>query len=623
MADIYLHKLGYNSQETANAKVLAELFNNNLTDIEGKIWIIPSIDLHESTGRHDIDILVLGYLKDYYLDIGDYNDIEIRSFCSTLELKSHNAEGIEQNGTRLYVKYDDSSDDVTKQSEDQKNLLRSFLSRNLPDSGLSSPFITNLIWLTGVDNDDFNNYFSLQNSNILTCDVTVNSFFEAIGRQFKLRDQGFINAFKGYTERQIEMMANLFCAKSNGSDTMSLRKLNALQQQNNVVLDIDRLTDPIIVLSGHAGTGKTIMLLQAAEYLIRKGKKCLFVTYNKALISDIKHTLSFLPGNHLSALTFQTMHGFIIQFLAKAGLWNKQKDISQDFQSAVTSFIRIMHTKEYTIDYDYVFVDEAQDWEKQMADVIIYICRKAHIVIADGVDQFMSSSEHADWGLPTYPKLKVCLRQRRNLTLFIKQFAAKLGVYWDVDPNQKLNGGKVLITNKFNDTVYRKILNDTKTHFCKEYDIMFLAPRSLSKDGYFSLNEKYKNLGIHVFDGIVQEKRSMVYAKENSDNHECRVYTYESCRGLEAWTTICLRFNEIFSLPHSHDYHDIIYSPARNYMLALWTLIPLTRAVDTIVIAFNKIANATPEQASMDNKIEGILKELADENPDFVEINLQ
>ena len=94
---------------------------------------------------------------------------------------------------------------------------------------------------------------------------------------------------------------------------------------------------------------------------------------------------------------------------------------------------------------------------------------------------------------------------------------------------------------------------------------------------------------------------------QETNNHECRVYTYESCRGLEAWATVCLRFGELFTEEHPHDYKVIEYSMARDYMLTLWTLIPLTRAVDRLVLIVK------PE-----GKIHRLLKELAKENPDFI-----
>ena len=393
MAKIYLHNIGEHSDEIDAARDLKYILETELNDCEGKIWLIPSVDIHPGTGYHDLDILMMGYLDNYCLDIADKKDIEVKSFCTTIEVKAHHADGIYKNGTHLMVKYSKEKDhDVTFQSNGQNTSLRSFLSESL-QYGKRIPFITNIIWLVGINYDDFEESIGLTNSNIITSDVQVDDIFDAIGRQTQLVNQGYIDAFKGYSFAEIDKIADIFCAKSDGVDTMSLRRMNILKEPYRVPFDIDKIQDPVIVLSGHAGTGKTLMLLQTADLLTRKGKKCIFLTYNNALIADLKHTMRYMP-NQMSGFEMKSMHAFLISILFKKGLWNNSLDIDKDFLPAVTTFSRSMGS--YSTDYQYVFVDEAQDWEKPVADVLKKICCNSHIVIADGVDQFMRSDNHTD-----------------------------------------------------------------------------------------------------------------------------------------------------------------------------------------------------------------------------------
>ena len=106
MIEVYLHNIGGSSDEFEAAKNLKYLLENDLDDCNGKIWLIPSVDVHPGTGYHDLDVLMMGYLKDYYLDdIAGKNGIEIKSFCTTVEIKSHKAAGMYKNGTHLMVKY--------------------------------------------------------------------------------------------------------------------------------------------------------------------------------------------------------------------------------------------------------------------------------------------------------------------------------------------------------------------------------------------------------------------------------------------------------------------------------------------------------------------------------------
>lgn len=145
MACIYLNNTIEPTPEYLAAKNLKDLLARDLTNIEGKIWLIPSVDIHPATGRHDIDLLMIGYLNDYYTDIAGYRKVEIESFFSTIEIKSHSADGICKEGTHLLVKYPNGTEDVTRQSNDQKESIRRFLSGPLAQIGTRVPFITNLI----------------------------------------------------------------------------------------------------------------------------------------------------------------------------------------------------------------------------------------------------------------------------------------------------------------------------------------------------------------------------------------------------------------------------------------------------------------------------------------------
>ena len=138
--------------------------------------------------------------------------------------------------------------------------------------------------------------------------------------------------------------------------------------------------------------------------------------------------------------------------------------------------------------------------------------------------------------------------------------------------------------------------------------MMYLVPPSMVENGQFSLKHIYEEKGMYIYDGVNKIVRESEYDTQNKLRKECRLYTYESCRGLEAWTTICHRFHELFETSHPHDYHEIPYEPARRYMLTLWTLIPLTRSIDTLVLVVKK-----------GTKTDSILKELHEENPDFIE----
>ena len=63
------------------------------------------------------------------------------------------------------------------QSNDQNSSIRRFLSGPLQQESIRVPFISNLIWLTGTDRNDFNEEIGLVDSNIL---VSSEAFQESI-----------------------------------------------------------------------------------------------------------------------------------------------------------------------------------------------------------------------------------------------------------------------------------------------------------------------------------------------------------------------------------------------------------------------------------------------------------
>lgn len=611
MARIYLHNIGLVSDEADAAKALKLSLEDKLDDYEGKIWLIPSINIHPGTGRHDVDLLMMGYLRDYYIDeIAGNTNIEIRNFFASIEIKSHKATGILRKGTHLYVKYQDHESNVTQQSEDQKESLRKFLAGPLQREAIRVPFVSNLIWLIGTTQSDFEHSVGLTDSNVLASDSSVEDFFKAIGRQSCLRNNGYVKAFDyNCTDEEIEFVADIFCAKSNGADSMTLRRINILKQgiQESDIASKLMSSEPIIVLSGHAGTGKTIMLLKAANYLSQNGHKCLFMTYNTALIADLKRTMKILNPQGVG-FDMESMHSFLIGLMRKAGVWKHTYDVSTDFNHSVATLLQVKESHPVAIDYEYVFIDEAQDWRREEAELLCHYCIDSKIVIADGIDQFMYSENHMTWGLSPFPKLKKCLRQRAGLVSFAKIFASKFGVYWDVEPCMNIPGGRVIVTCAYNKDIHDELYHDVKDHGCTAYDMMLLASNSLTKSGSFDLYDAYKSRGINLFDGVNKNNRTKLYSDVNYKNEECRVYTYESCRGLESWATVCLRFDELFTQPHPHDYKEIPFVAARDYMRALWALMPITRAVDTLVLCVQK-----------GSSIDALLKEITEEHPGLVD----
>lgn len=155
--------------------------------------------------------------------------------------------------------------------------------------------------------------------------------------------------------------------------------------------------------------------------------------------------------------------------------------------------------------------------------------------------------------------------------------------------------------------------------------MMFLVPpnlvtRSQTKDEFgnskeirsFSKQNDFSNKGIKIWDGTSTDLRTS-YAV-NLDEH--RLLQYESCRGLEGWVVVCLDLDEFmrykFETFEEVDTGELAlesFDEKRNKFVNLWTLIPLTRAIDTLILTIK----------NRESKIAKLLYEIYRSNPDTIE----
>ena len=177
-------------------------------------------------------------------------------------------------------------------------------------------------------------------------------------------------------------------------------------------------------------------------------------------------------------------------------------------------------------------------------------------------------------------------------------------------------GGKVIITT--DDSLF-----DIHFHEMQRlssagniaYDMLYLVPHALVNRDYsgnsFALKSKFEQNGIFIWDGTASINRG----DYSINTEEVRLLQYDSARGLEGWTVVCMDF-DVFLGEKAAEYRDdsvdalMLESPMERKKKHLynWAMIPLTRAIDTIVIT---ISDPTSETARL-------LKEISEDHPDFV-----
>src|SRR5690606_28801317 len=134
------------------------------------------------------------------------------------------------------------------------------------------------------------------------------------------------------------------------------------------------------------------------------------------------------------------------------------------------------------------------------------------------------------------------------------EYAKQAGVVWEIEPKPELIGGKIIISTKG----YTQELHNEQLKHCKdcensEYEMMFLVPpnlvsRTQTENEYgkkievrkFKLTDEFNKMGISLWDLTNTDLRTQ-YAVELTQH---RLLQYESCRGLEGWTVVCLELDE-------------------------------------------------------------------------------
>ena len=627
---LIVHHKNFSRKDSDESKA-AELIADKLRELPcgGSILVISNLSLPGGEAIKDIDIVVVGYLDDYIIKPYFHHQnpnaevLKVCSFCFTIELKRHTIEDVSFNDFGgVYVKYGTRLHNVVDQSQKQRDSLRNVLKRvrNI------EPFVTNLIFMQQIDSSlvpkDKTGW------NIIFRDFDADTIFATAARYNKpytdkhIPNQDVLFSFKkDYLEKELSMAFDLFLTSTQARDSLSRQKFEYITNRNESVdiIDGSRLN----IIKGRAGTGKTIQLIKFAyKRVVENHKRCLLLTYNHALVSDIKRIATFcdFPDGSDEAFSVQTIHSFFFHLLETNGI--PANFSNDDFEKIYAEKIESLLNRENLqaiSDWDYILIDEAQDCSEAEIKLWTKLFSPGHIVIADGVDQFVRNIKFSYWGncLPpeqiTTCELSISKRQKSNIVSFVNAFASSAGISWHVEENPELTGGRVIVTNHFDKSLYDDLKNKLLTSGNVMYDMLFLVDSKLGSEKYLpTALASLQQIGIKVFNGAFAGNRD----KYPVDPEESRLYNYNSCRGIEGWCVICLYLDELFKekLRYSpyiskRDFETEADRQARIVReVYKWILMPLTRAIDTLVITLNDI----------NSPIGQLLSRLHEERADYV-----
>jgi hypothetical protein len=659
--------------------------------VEGDITIVTNVTLFGQEVK-DVDIVVFGKLGQGYkrrLKFRPRNEdsyitknVFFSNFCFTIELKKHYLQDINIGAmNNILVNYNGKKHDVTYQSERQKYSLVRYL-KNSDEVG-KSIWVSNFIWLKNVTKQELLPLTKGKEHNILPSEFGIDWLLMLMlsqSKPFEHTKTGFPYwGFQSWKTNEvkfsdIEKALDLFetVKKNVGSisrshfERMSKRILKE-QKFAEAILDSSDKGGKFVIIQGKAGTGKTVKLLNiACDLCLNYQKRCLILTYNFTLVADIRRTLTFahIPdGVGRESVRIMTLFKFFIDLFEGFGIYTGKdvlddKEFFNNYESyckALSEFIKenkkpdvdiedIMKQNHQLVNWDFIMIDEAQDWNPFEVEILYSIFGPSKIVISQAPDQKIRALNDPKWVKPRWQNgrefvqtnEKKSFRQKVNLVSFVNQFAEKFNLAWELEPREDFVGGKVIMTTNYNESLHKDLYADCMKNGNKAYEMMFLvAPSKIVSDGEkeitFKRNAKDENLitktikqrhcslvdefkdVIDFWDGTNKELRRDYPVK--LDQH--RLIQYDSCRGLEGWTVVCIEIDELVKYLSSKykeetDNNELALESAeekKNRYVFMWTLIPLTRAIDTLVITIKDKNSAIAKK----------LYELYNDNKDFIE----
>lgn len=624
----------------------------------------------------------------------------IHSFVLVIEVKQHSPDLIRFEGPRVLVRYDQLWSDATAQCDAQTYALKRYQETTYrANKRRQSTFVQRAIWLARAPRSAFAEspsessvpvHFSGIIWQSLVDGFVLNKHFDAV--------RTLIDSSQHVKHHSIETLKETLTYEVRPT-RLDLRRVNALTQTRfdaEKTAYIQNLGNGLLMLRGRGGTGKTFALVQVALHLARQGKRTVLLTYNHGLIADINRAFHFIKEKEpsLDPLPYiETRYAFIQgifertfghlaekivrrhiddiskredfrlwalskpdEFLGSLipgecnGVWDQlcplcQRRRSDAKRQGEKEVDRLWHEicqsngSSETL-FDFVLIDEGQDWTEDQRDFILHVFGTGQVVVADGVDQFVGQ-DRCNWDRGDIPinrrhGLRSSRRTKAATCQTVGEIARELGLSdWDLEPDPSTHGGRftVIIEPDCRRAVERCLefieADQREEPTLKAVDNLICLPSSKMAMGvnYAALFDQItEKLARDSWRGFDEDDRRTYPVRES----QLRAIQYSSCRGMEGWTTICLGLDAFFRFQLRNPRIDIEGLEAsvraregmfwksnvdeklaqEAHLFAVnWLMIPLTRSIDHLVVHI----------ADEDSELCGILRQVSQRLPGSIE----
>jgi hypothetical protein len=520
-----------------------------------------------------------------------------------IEVKQLDTSRFERMGNQWFPIYEGrrESRSVSKQAFDGALSVSDF-ARQLGQK----PFVHSLAWLTEVDDDELRDVDSL----VLGGNASWYGMldFASLRAPFALDDANGEAAMGVMIVRE-RLLAT---RKESRRDRDRVERLSRdLASGSAVDQLVQKAGSAQIRLCGRGGSGKTTSLALLAVRLAEAGDRVLILTFHKTLRSDIALLIASLgrpSGIPPDRILVETTMSFVLSALVALGIAVPHKGADPDYElvdgvldetramlvgapdAAVGDIARLRAENPERFSWDYVFVDEAQDCSDSERDFLRALYGHRRFVLADGIEQLVRRQVACDWNRGIAADERVVmrfdrsLRMLRNVATFVNCFARVLGFdTWRIEPQESLPGGRVIITSgdAISPEVLRAIVSAAAQQRADPVDCLIcVPPKSGGVDVCPQLFAAADSAGLAIWDGTIPANRGSVPGDD-----ALRVVRYESSRGLEGWITVALDLDDFAANKMKHPNLKPNDPPVEaDVVAARWLLIPLTRAVHTLVI---------------------------------------
>lgn len=564
--------------------------------------------------------------------------VVVESFVVAIEVKDQDDKGVRINDDQVQVRYSRSGKvewkSATDQNVDQVHSLKAYFSDQHADV-----FVRRCMVFPSLAN--------ISAPSAVAAGFNGNQLLSAIASPSPVLErggQGFLSAGKPQSVSKVLASPLFRPMVPTRLDRERMDRLAAKSPAVDVLLET--LGAGTVFLRGYGGTGKTVLLLQAAWKQFKvDGKRTLILTYNLALAADMRRLMALMgipSSSDDGGIEIGTVMSFLYKWFARLHLLDDEDmDFSKypDLCSAAIEMITsgavtpadiesIIAQDPDKFDFDQVFVDEGQDWPQGETILLKSLYSPHRLCVADGIDQ-LTRGQRADWrtGIPRTERktqsLGTCLRLKRNLSLFVAEVARATGAAWGAEPNLVAGGGRLIVLCKpYEDAgpLHTTLVRDLRADGNAPVDMLFCVPPSeVRRDNEVTTNHIATLLsrwGEECWDGVNPSTR-IDFARSTE---QFRIVQYASCRGLEGWTVVLDGFDDFLEFIAARkrglglsqgEIDGLVDLDTASYREAWrWGMIALTRPIDTLVIQLKDPRNRFAKQ----------VLEIAKKFEDFAEV---